>query len=39
LRNVPDVAMEAEFDNYNCEMGVCEQGYAGTSFAALRWAS
>jgi len=38
LRNVPDVAMEADFDNYDCSMGNCETGYAGTSFAAPRWA-
>jgi len=38
LRNVPDVAMEAGFDNYSCNMGVCEGTYAGTSFAASRWA-
>ena len=38
LRNVPDLAMEGDFDNYACSLGVCEQGYAGTSFAAPRWA-
>jgi hypothetical protein len=38
LRNVPDVAMEAGFDNYSCNMGVCDGTYAGTSFAASRWA-
>ena len=38
LRNVPDVAMEADFDNYGCSMGVCLPTYAGTSFAAPRWA-
>jgi subtilase family serine protease len=37
-RNVPDVAMEADFDNYNCAMGSCFQTYGGTSFAAPRWA-
>jgi hypothetical protein len=38
LRNIPDVAMEADFDNYNCGMGRCLGGWAGTSFAAPRWA-
>jgi subtilase family serine protease len=38
LRNVPDVAAEADFDNYDCNMGVCADVYAGTSFAAPRWA-
>jgi subtilase family serine protease len=38
LRNVPDVAMEADFDNYDCAGGVCSGTYAGTSFAAPRWA-
>ena len=38
LRNVPDVAMEADFDNFACSLGVCAGDYAGTSFAAPRWA-
>ena len=38
LRNVPDVAAEADFDNYDCNMGVCQGGWGGTSFAAPRWA-
>ena len=38
LRNVPDVAMEGDFDNYVCSLGVCSGNYAGTSFAAPRWA-
>ncbi len=38
LRNVPDVAMEGDFDNYACAMGSCSGGWAGTSFAAPRWA-
>ena len=38
LRNVPDVAMEADFDNYNCDVGNCAGAWAGTSFAAPRWA-
>jgi microcompartment protein CcmL/EutN len=39
LRNVPDVAMEGDFDNYNCAAHVCSGGWAGTSFAAPRWAA
>ena len=39
VRNVPDVAAEANYDNYSCEMGVCQGGWAGTSFAAPRWAA
>jgi hypothetical protein len=38
VRNVPDVAMEGDFDNYSCARGLCSGGYAGTSFAAPRWA-
>ncbi|WP_263409124.1 FG-GAP-like repeat-containing protein [Terriglobus tenax] len=38
LRNVPDVAMEGDFDNYMCSMGTCRTTGAGTSFAAPRWA-
>jgi uncharacterized membrane protein len=38
LRNIPDVAMEADFDNYVCDFGSCSGGWAGTSFAAPRWA-
>ena len=38
LRNVPDVAMEGDFDNYNCDQYGCGSGWAGTSFAAPRWA-
>ncbi len=38
LRNVPDVAAEANTDNYACDMGVCAGDYGGTSFAAPRWA-
>jgi subtilase family serine protease len=37
-RNVPDVAMEANFDNYVCAFGDCEGDWGGTSFAAPRWA-
>ena len=38
LRNVPDVSMEGDFDNYVCSLGSCNGGWAGTSFAAPRWA-
>ncbi|MGA2887460.1 MAG: FG-GAP-like repeat-containing protein [Terracidiphilus sp.] len=38
LRNVPDVAMEGDFDNFFCNMGTCAGDAAGTSFAAPRWA-
>ena len=38
LRNVPDVAAEANTDNYICEMGSCAGDFGGTSFAAPRWA-
>jgi len=38
LRNSPDVAAEANTDNYICYNGTCEGGWGGTSFAAPRWA-
>ncbi|MFZ0689830.1 MAG: FG-GAP-like repeat-containing protein [Acidobacteriaceae bacterium] len=47
LRNAPDVAAEANNDNYTCgtsysQFGVesngCSGGWGGTSFAAPRWA-
>ena len=38
LRNVPDVSMEGDFDNYVCNLGSCNGTWAGTSFAAPRWA-
>jgi len=38
LRNVPDVAAEADFDNFDCDNGVCSGNWGGTSFAAPRWA-
>jgi subtilase family serine protease len=38
LRNEPDVAAEANTDNYNCNMGSCQGSWGGTSFAAPRWA-
>jgi len=39
LRNVPDVAMEADVDNYSCELSYCYSDGGGTSFAAPRWAA
>jgi subtilase family serine protease len=38
LRNVPDVAMDADWNNYNCQAGACSGGWGGTSFSAPRWA-
>ncbi len=38
LRNDPDVAAEANFDNPTVSNGSFETGYGGTSFAAPRWA-
>ena len=38
LRNVPDVAAEADCDNYYCANGSCQGGVGGTSLAAPRWA-
>jgi outer membrane protein assembly factor BamB len=41
-RNVPDVAMEANCDNYYCDQGACSSsaagGVGGTSYATPRWA-
>ncbi|HUN55848.1 MAG TPA: S53 family serine peptidase [Smithella sp.] len=37
-RNAPDVAMEANTDNYICYDGTCAGGWGGTSFAAPRFA-
>jgi len=37
-RNLPDVAAEANNDNYVCLNGTCQSGWGGTSFAAPRWA-
>jgi subtilase family serine protease len=37
-RNVPDVAAEANTDNYLCDQGSCTGDFGGTSFAAPRWA-
>ena len=38
VRNVPDVAAEANTDNYFCANGGCSGGVGGTSLAAPRWA-
>jgi subtilase family serine protease len=38
LRNSPDVAAEANFDNPTVVNGSFQTGYGGTSFAAPRWA-
>jgi subtilase family serine protease len=38
IRNIPDVAAEANWDNWTCFNGACEGGWGGTSFAAPRWA-
>jgi subtilase family serine protease len=38
VRNLPDVAAEANFDNYLCDQGSCSGDFGGTSFAAPRWA-
>ncbi|MBB5066052.1 S53 family peptidase [Granulicella mallensis] len=38
FRNIPDVAMEANQDNYFCANGTCSNGIGGTSLAAPRWA-
>jgi kumamolisin len=38
LRNVPDVAGDADTDNYICADLTCTGGYGGTSFASPIWA-
>lgn len=38
LRNVPDVAAEANTDNWFCANGSCEGGVGGTSLSTPRWA-
>ena len=38
LRNSPDVAAEADFDNPTVSNGSFTTGYGGTSFATPRWA-
>jgi kumamolisin len=37
-RNSPDVAAEANTNNWICYDGTCEGGWGGTSFAAPTWA-
>jgi hypothetical protein len=37
-RNVPDIAMEANTDNFYCANGTCQGGVGGTSLSAPRWA-
>jgi subtilase family serine protease len=39
LRNVPDVALDSDYNNYACEAGSCSGGWGGTSFSAPRWAA
>jgi len=40
LRNSPDVALQADFDNYICyDNGQCGTDWGGTSFATPRWAA
>jgi subtilase family serine protease len=39
IRNIPDVAAEANFDNILCSQGTCTDNQTGgTSYAAPRWA-
>lgn len=38
-RNIPDVAMEANTDNFFCANGSCSTGIGGTSLSAPRWAA
>jgi subtilase family serine protease len=38
LRNYPDVAAEANTNQYSCYDGTCGGGNGGTSFAAPQWA-
>jgi len=38
LRNVPDVALDADNNSYSCQTGSCSGGFGGTSFSAPRWA-
>jgi len=38
LRNVPDVAAEANTDNFWCSSDACNEGVGGTSLSAPRWA-
>jgi subtilase family serine protease len=39
IRNVPDVAMEGNFDNIACSNGTCNEQTGGTSYASPRWAA
>ena len=40
VRNSPDVALQADFDNYICyDNGKCSTDWGGTSFASPRWAA
>ena len=36
-RNIPDISMEANTDNFYCANGSCQGGIGGTSLAAPRW--
>jgi subtilase family serine protease len=38
LRNVPDIAGDADTDNFICASGKCDGGWGGTSFASPIWA-
>jgi subtilase family serine protease len=38
LRNIPDVAAEANTNQYSCYDGTCNGGNGGTSYAAPQWA-
>jgi subtilase family serine protease len=38
LRNIPDVAAEANTNQYSCYDGSCSNGNGGTSYAAPQWA-
>ncbi len=38
LRNIPDVAAEADCDNWWCADGSCQGGIGGTSLSTPRWA-
>jgi subtilase family serine protease len=39
IRNIPDVAMEGNFDNIACSNGSCNGQTGGTSYASPRWAA
>jgi hypothetical protein len=38
LRNIPDVAAQADTDNFYCANGSCQGGIGGTSLSAPTWA-